>query len=396
MLLIHIQSHHRQRSNLRSMLRLHTRQQDRVPRVTESNGRRVPRTSNHQLGRDLMGEKTFGTVGRSGDPGDSVSYGALLLAYLGYKGNVWQQLLSFHFILELVNTIPFTITLLYPPMRNLFIPVFLNCWLAKHSLENMFNDLHRAMQKSQSALSQQLMILSATLLCLVFTSVCGIQHFQRAGHRHLNLFQSTYYVVVTFSTVGYGDFVPDIWPSQLYMVIMICVALIVLPTQFEQLAFTWMERQKLGGSYSSHRAQSEKHVVVCSTTLQADTIMDFLNEFYAHPLLQDYYVVLLSPMELDTTMRMILQVPIWAQRVIYIQGSCLKDSDLTRARMNEAEACFVLAARNYADKTAADEHTILRSWAVKDFAPNVPQYVQIFRPENKLHVKFAFDFLRNV
>lgn len=47
-----------------------------------------------------------------------------------------------------------------------------------------------------------------------------------------------------------------------------------------------MERQKLGGSYSSHRAQSEKHVVVCSTTLQADTIMDFLNEFYAHPLLQ--------------------------------------------------------------------------------------------------------------
>lgn len=78
--------------------------------------------------------------------------------------------------------------------------------------------------------------------------------------------------------------------------------------QFEQLAFTWMERQKLGGSYSSHRAQSEKHVVVCSTTLHADTIMDFLNEFYAHPLLQDYYVVLLSPMELDTTMRMILQV----------------------------------------------------------------------------------------
>ncbi|XP_032572587.1 potassium channel subfamily T member 2 isoform X5 [Drosophila sechellia] len=314
---------------------------------------------------------------------------SLVLTYLGYKGNIWQQILSFHFILELVTTIPFALTIVHPPLRNLFIPIFLNCWLAKRSLENMFNDLHRAMQKSQSALSQQLTILSATLLCLVFTSVCGIQHFQRAGHRHLNLFQSTYYVVVTFSTVGYGDFVPDIWPSQLYMVIMICVALIVLPTQFEQLAFTWMERQKLGGSYSSHRAQSEKHVVVCSTTLHADTIMDFLNEFYAHPLLQDFYVVLLSPMELDTTMRMILQVPIWAQRVIYIQGSCLKDGDLARARMNEAEACFILAARNYADKTAADEHTILRSWAVKDFAPNVPQYVQIFRPEHKLHVKFA-------
>ncbi|EFX69876.1 hypothetical protein DAPPUDRAFT_61826, partial [Daphnia pulex] len=289
---------------------------------------------------------------------------ALLVAYLSYK-------------------------MFYSPLRHLFIPVFLNCWLAKRALENMFNDLHRAMQRSQSALSQQLMVLSATLLCLVFTSVCGVQHFQRAGHRHFNLFQSCYFVVVTFSTVGYGDYVPDIWPSQLYMVVMICVALIVLPTQFEQLAFTWMERKKLGGTYSSHRAQSERHVVVCSTSLHADTIMDFLNEFYAHPLLQDYYVVLLSPIELDTTMRMILQVPMWAQRVIYIQGSCLKDADLARARMNDAEACFVLAARNYCDKTAADEHTILRSWAVKDFAPEVPQYVQIFRPENKLHVKFA-------
>ena len=55
--------------------------------------------------------------------------------------------------------------------------------------------------------------------------------------------------------------------------------------------------------------------------------------------------------------------------------------------MNDDEVCFILAARNYADKTAADEHTILRSWAVKDFAPNVPQYVQIFRYVNKLYEK---------
>lgn len=148
----------------------------------------------------------------------------------------------------------------------------------------------------------------------------------------MNLFESLYFVVVTFATVGYGDYKPDNMACQLFMLIMICVALIVLPTQFEQLACTWMERQKLGGSYSIHRAQTEKHVVVCSTTLRADTVMDFLNEFYAHPLLQDFYVVLLSPCELDTTMKMILQVPMWAQRVIYIQGSALKDTDLTRAR----------------------------------------------------------------
>jgi len=109
--------------------------------------------------------------------------------------------------------------------------------------------------------------------------------------------------------------------------------------------------------------------------------MDFLNEFYADPLHQvqsndvasssrrcimsgiphfiphfwlpqDWNVVLLSPAELDTTMRMYLQDPMWAQRIIYIRGSCLKDDDLARAKMNEAKACFILAARNR-DKSAA-------------------------------------------
>ena len=60
----------------------------------------------------------------------------------------------------------------------------------------------------------------------------------------------------------------------------------MLCAQFEKLAFTWLERQKQGGSYSSHRAQNELHVVVVATQLHADSIMDFLNEFYAHILLQ--------------------------------------------------------------------------------------------------------------
>lgn len=53
--------------------------------------------------------------------------------------------------------------------------------------------------------------------------------------------------------------------------------------QFEELIYLWMERQKSGGNYSRHRAQTEKHAVLCVSSLKIDLLMDFLNEFYAHP-----------------------------------------------------------------------------------------------------------------
>uniref|UniRef100_A0A8B9UNT9 Potassium sodium-activated channel subfamily T member 2 n=1 Tax=Anas zonorhyncha TaxID=75864 RepID=A0A8B9UNT9_9AVES len=257
----------------------------------------------------------------------------LLLSYLSYKGNIWEQILRIPFLLEIINAVPFIITIFWPVLRNLFIPVFLNCWLAKHALENMINDLHRAIQRTQSAMFNQVLILISTLLCLIFTCICGIQHLERAGNR-LTLFDSLYFCIVTFSTVGFGDVTPKIWPSKLLVVIMICVALVVLP-------------------------------------------------------IQDYYVVILCPTEMDAQVRRVLQIPMWSQRVIYLQGSALKDQDLLRAKMDDAEACFILSSRCEVDRTAADHQTILRAWAVKDFAPNCPLYVQILKPENKFHIKFA-------
>ncbi|XP_073746172.1 potassium channel subfamily T member 1 isoform X5 [Callorhinus ursinus] len=312
----------------------------------------------------------------------------MLLIYLSYKGNIWEQIFRVSFILEMINTLPFIVTIFWAPLRNLFIPVFLNCWLAKHALENMINDFHRAILRTQSAMFNQVLILFCTLLCLVFTGTCGIQHLERAGE-NLSLLTAFYFCIVTFSTVGYGDVTPKIWPSQLLVVIMICVALVVLPLQFEELVYLWMERQKSGGNYSRHRAQTEKHVILCVSSLKIDLLMDFLNEFYAHPRLQDYYVVILCPTEMDTQVRRVLQIPLWSQRVIYLQGSALKDQDLMRAKMDNGEACFILSSRNEVDRTAADHQTILRAWAVKDFAPNCPLYVQILKPENKFHVKFA-------
>ena len=53
----------------------------------------------------------------------------------------------------------------------------------------------------------------------------------------MTFFEALWFVVVTFSTVGYGDFTPDIWPSQFYMIVMIGAALVVVPSQVSPVLY---------------------------------------------------------------------------------------------------------------------------------------------------------------
>lgn len=60
----------------------------------------------------------------------------------------------------------------------------------------------------------------------------------------------------------------------------------------------------------------------------------------------------------------------------------------TYTHLDENVQCFSISSQ--------DHQTILRAWAVKDFAPNCPLYVQILKPENKFHVKFAGEHFKTV
>ncbi|KAI8729432.1 slack isoform 2, partial [Biomphalaria glabrata] len=89
-----------------------------------------------------------------------------------------------------------------------------------------------------------------------------------------------------FSTVGYGEFSPDIWLGQLFMILTITLAFVFIPSHIQGILATYMERVNCGGDYSFGLSKIKKHVIVCSTTLSLDSLIDFLNEFYGNPNLE--------------------------------------------------------------------------------------------------------------
>lgn len=68
---------------------------------------------------------------------------------------------------------------------------------------------------------------------VVCCSVCTIHHLQKTDKpdERWDLFVSFWFIVVTFSTVGYGKIAPEMWSSRLFVILMILAALVIVPKQ---------------------------------------------------------------------------------------------------------------------------------------------------------------------
>ena len=118
-------------------------------------------------------------------------------------------------------------------------------------------------------------------LPLLTSRVALIHHIFR-NDIQLNFFDTFWFIMVTMSTVGYGDYSPIAWPGRIVVLLFIVVAIIYLIPRFEELYQAFQIQQRLHNSISLKQS-GEKFILICSSHLKPVVLRDLLTEFYSDP-----------------------------------------------------------------------------------------------------------------
>ena len=110
--------------------------------------------------------------------------------------------------------------------------------------------------------------------------MCLYHHFDRIG-KHIDLFNSLWFIVVTTATVGYGDISPTHWTGKLLVIAFIIGIILFLPSQLQGLYEAFRVHKMLYDSFS--KADSSAHIVLCFRDINILVLRNFLAEFYNDP-----------------------------------------------------------------------------------------------------------------
>ncbi|MGH0118521.1 UNVERIFIED_CONTAM: hypothetical protein FKN15_016856 [Acipenser sinensis] len=100
------------------------------------------------------------------------------------------------------------------------------------------------------------------------------ENFQ--NYQPLSYWECVYLLMVTMSTVGYGDVYAKTTLGRLFMVFFILGGLAMFARYVPEIAALILNRKKYGGIYNSTRGR--KHIVVCGH-ITLESVSNFLKDF---------------------------------------------------------------------------------------------------------------------
>ncbi|KAK6293800.1 hypothetical protein J4Q44_G00361260 [Coregonus suidteri] len=305
-----------------------------------------------------------------------------------------------------------------PPV---FVSVYLNrSWLGLRFLRALrliqFSEILQFLNILKTSNSIKLVNLCSIFISTWLTAAGFIHLVENSGDpwenfqnsQSLSYWECVYLLMVTMSTVGYGDVYAKTTLGRLFMVFFILGGLAMfasyVPEIIElignrkkyggsysaamfaryvpEIAALILNRKKYGGSYNSTRGR--KHIVVCGH-ITLESVSNFLKDFL-HKDRDDVNVEIVFLHNISPNLELEALFKRHFTQVEFYQGSVLNPHDLARVKIESADACLILANKYCPDPDAEDASNIMRVISIKNYSPKIRIITQMLQYHNKAHL----------
>ncbi|XP_057309545.1 calcium-activated potassium channel slowpoke-like isoform X2 [Hydractinia symbiolongicarpus] len=238
----------------------------------------------------------------------------------------------------------------------------------------------------------ELVHMLGTFLAVWLTSAGMVHLFENTGdfwppisyqnNRTINFFESTYFLLVTMSTVGYGDIYCMTYLGRLFCMFFIAIGLGLFASYLPAIQAYFSSHTKYHLNFKP--TAGKKHVIVAGHITE-NSIKSFLRDFL-HPDRDDpsTTAVFLSPELPDVAMQAILKR--YESRALYYVGTIYSTEDCARMQMRKADAVIILCNKKSHDPEEEDSENITRVISVKNFYENTRCIVQLIMNASKSHL----------
>ena len=229
-------------------------------------------------------------------------------------------------------------------------------------------------------------------LLTVWLTATGIIHMLETTGDPWNVYNAqnisfpnyAYLIMVTISTVGYGDITPKTALGKAFIILFIIFGLVFVAASLPLLvdATLYYYRQRQYKKFETSKVS--QHVVVCGH-ITASTMVGFLKDFLHSDHGDQYtHVLFINPAFPNQEIKGILRN--YRNRVQYYNGSVLCPKVLARAKITTATACVILVNKHSIDQLEEDNANLLRLVSLKQTLPSIPIVIQVLTLASKEHV----------
>lgn len=279
-----------------------------------------------------------------------------------------------------------------PPV---FVSVYLNrSWLGLRFLRALrliqFSEILQFLNILKTSNSIKLVNLCSIFISTWLTAAGFIHLVENSGDpwenfqnsQPLSYWECVYLLMVTMSTVGYGDVYARTTLGRLFMVFFILGGLAMFASYVPEIIELIGNRKKYGGSYSA--VNGRKHIVVCGH-ITLESVSNFLKDFL-HKDRDDVNVEIVFLHDISPNLELEALFKRHFTQVEFYQGSVLNPHDLARVKIESADACLILANKYCADPDAEDASNIMRVISIKNYHPKIRIITQMLQYHNKAHL----------